>query len=112
MSRSTSEGSRELARPDRRFRRTAGRRWSAFGRVVALSGTSPSAHAARRESAGQVADALATLKPEHAEVIRLRTMHGLDWAEVAERMNRSYDAARLLWLRAVDALRPKLEDRS
>jgi RNA polymerase sigma-70 factor (ECF subfamily) len=84
----------------------------AFGRVVALSGTSPSQHAARKELVGRVADTLATLKPEHAEVIRLRTMRGLGWAEVAERMGRSYDAVRLLWLRAVDALRPRLADES
>ncbi|MHC4451284.1 MAG: sigma-70 family RNA polymerase sigma factor [Planctomycetota bacterium] len=81
-----------------------------MGRVVAFSGTSPSRQAARRESVRRIADALLALKPDHAEVIRLRTMRGLGWAEVAERMDRSYDAARLLWLRAVEALRPQLED--
>jgi RNA polymerase sigma-70 factor (ECF subfamily) len=82
---------------------------TAFERVLALSGTSPSEHAVRQEQSRIVADALAELAPDHEEVVRLRTMRELDWGEVAKRMGRSYDAVQKLWFRALKKLRPLLE---
>ena len=84
----------------------------AFGRVLQLSGTSPSQHAVRRETTALVADALAKLSEDHLKVITLRTMRGLEWEEIAERMGRSYDAVRQLWVRALKTLRPQLEDKA
>ena len=82
----------------------------AFAHVLALSGTSPSDRAVRHETAALIADALAELSEDHQEVISLRTMRGLEWEEVGQRMGRSYDAVRQLWVRALKALRPRLED--
>ena len=82
----------------------------AFGKVLALSGTSPSQHAMREERGVRIADALARLSEDHACVIELRTMRDLEWTEVAERMGRSYDAVQKLWFRALKKLRPLLKE--
>ncbi|HEV3446910.1 MAG TPA: sigma-70 family RNA polymerase sigma factor [Gemmataceae bacterium] len=71
--------------------------------------SSPSAQAQRREHATLVADQLARLSADHREVIVLRNLEGLPFAEVARRMGRSAGAARVLWVRAVDQLRRLLE---
>ena len=82
----------------------------AFGKVLALSGTSPSQYAMREERSVRVANALAQLSEDHARVIELRTLRGLEWTEVAERMARSYDAVQKLWFRALKKLRPYLKE--
>jgi RNA polymerase sigma-70 factor (ECF subfamily) len=82
------------------------------GRVeAALVGrhSSPSGPAQRRERAALVADHLARLAPDHREVIVLRNLEGLPFAEVGRRMSRSAGAVRVLWVRAVDELRQLLE---
>jgi len=84
----------------------------AFGKVLELSGTSPSRNAMREEQSARIADALARLSDDHAQVIQLRTMRELEWNEVAERMGRSYDAAQKLWFRALRKLRPLLKESS
>jgi RNA polymerase sigma-70 factor (ECF subfamily) len=58
-----------------------------------------------------LADALADLAPDHREVIMLRSLQELEWDEVAQRMERSEGAARLLWTRALTSLRPRIEAR-
>jgi RNA polymerase sigma-70 factor (ECF subfamily) len=80
-------------------------------RALAADQTSPSAAAARREDGVALADALATLRPEHREVILLRNLEGLDWPQVAERMGRTPDAARMLWGRALASMRPLVKGR-
>jgi RNA polymerase sigma-70 factor (ECF subfamily) len=82
------------------------------GRIeAALVGrhSSPSGHAQRRERAALVADHLAQLSADYREVIVLRNLEGLPFAEVARRMGRSAGAVRILWVRAVDQLRHCLE---
>jgi RNA polymerase sigma-70 factor (ECF subfamily) len=71
--------------------------------------SSPSGHAQRRERATLVADQLARLGADHREVIVLRNLEGLPFAEVARRMDRSPGAVRVLWVRAVDQLRRLLQ---
>jgi RNA polymerase sigma-70 factor (ECF subfamily) len=71
--------------------------------------SSPSGQAQRRERAGLVADHLARLPADYREVIVLRNLEGLPFAEVAQRMGRSAGAVRVLWVRAVDHLRHLLE---
>lgn len=71
--------------------------------------SSPSAQAQRRERATVVADHLARLAPDYQEVIVLRNLEGLPFAEVAERMGRTPGAVRILWVRALDQLRRSLE---
>lgn len=71
--------------------------------------SSPSAQAQRRERAAVLADALARLPRDYQEVIVLRNLEGLPFTEVAQRMNRTSGAVRILWVRALDQLRQILE---
>jgi RNA polymerase sigma-70 factor (ECF subfamily) len=71
--------------------------------------SSPSSQAQQRERAALVADHLARLPADYREVIVLRNLEGLPFADVARRMGRSAGAVRVLWVRAVDQLRQLLE---
>jgi RNA polymerase sigma-70 factor (ECF subfamily) len=75
---------------------------------LARSQSSPSGVAIRKERALLLADALARLPPDYREVLVLRHLEGLDFAEVAIRLNRSAGAARVLWTRALKKLREEL----
>jgi RNA polymerase sigma-70 factor, ECF subfamily len=81
----------------------------ALGKLLVDDSPSPSNVCQQRELAVVVADALAQLSDDHREVIVLRNIVELDWSGVAERMDRSVDAARFLWTRALKQLRPLLE---
>jgi RNA polymerase sigma-70 factor (ECF subfamily) len=70
--------------------------------------SSPSQRAARREEAVLLADALAKLPADYAELIVLRHLQGLPFAEVAHRMGRSVDSVEKLWIRALARLRQLL----
>lgn len=70
--------------------------------------SSPSQQAARREQAVLLADALGRLSEDHREVIILRQLEGLSFSEVAERMERSTEAVKKLWVRALGSLRRTL----
>lgn len=70
--------------------------------------SSPSQHAARREEAVLLADAIARLPSDYGEVIVLRHLQGLPFAEVAGRMGRSVDSVEKLWVRALARLRRSL----
>jgi RNA polymerase sigma-70 factor (ECF subfamily) len=52
-----------------------------------------------------LADRLAQLPDDYREVLVLRNLQGLPFEEVAERMERSVGAVRMLWLRAIEKLR-------
>jgi RNA polymerase sigma-70 factor (ECF subfamily) len=66
---------------------------------------SPSMAAQQREDSVLLADRLAKLAPDYREVLVLRNLQGLAFEEVAQRMDRSTSAARMLWLRAIEKLR-------
>lgn len=68
-------------------------------------GSSPSAPVRRRELADLMAERLARLAAPYRDVLVLRNLEGLSFAEVARRMGRSIGAVRVLWLRALDKLR-------
>lgn len=70
--------------------------------------TSPSLAAMRRERSVLLANALALLPDDYREVLILRDLEGLDFAEVAQRMKRSSGAVRVLWTRALKKLRDEL----
>lgn len=70
---------------------------------------SPSAQASRREQAVILADALQRLSADYREVIVLRNLEGLSFDEIAERLDRSAGAARMLWMRALEKLQRLLE---
>jgi RNA polymerase sigma-70 factor (ECF subfamily) len=67
--------------------------------------SSPSQRAARREETVRLADALARLPEDYGEVIVLRHLQGLPFADVAQQMNRSIDSVEKLWVRALARLR-------
>jgi len=70
--------------------------------------SSPSQQAARREQAVLLADVLGQLPDDYREVIILRHLEGLPFAEVAARLGRSTDSIKKLWARALARLRDLL----
>lgn len=75
---------------------------------LASPGSSPSQQAARREQEVLLAEVLARLPDDYREVIVLRNLEGLSHEEVAQRMDRSPGAVRMLWVRALARLREEL----
>jgi RNA polymerase sigma-70 factor (ECF subfamily) len=55
-----------------------------------------------------LADALGQLPEDYREVIILRHLEALPFAEVAARMGRSEDSVQKLWVRALASLRRSL----
>jgi RNA polymerase sigma-70 factor (ECF subfamily) len=76
-----------------------------WGLGLVAEHSSPSQRAARREEAVLLADALEKLPPDYAEVIILRHLEGLPFAEVAQHMGRSVDSVEKLWVRGLVQLR-------
>lgn len=72
---------------------------------LVAAGSTPSQHASRHEQAVLLADALKQLPPDYREVIILRDLEGLPFADVARRMERSEDSVQKLWVRALTNLR-------
>ncbi|QDU23849.1 sigma-70 family RNA polymerase sigma factor [Urbifossiella limnaea] len=80
-----------------------------IARGLSHPGTSPSESAARREDLARLGDALERLTPDYRDVILLRQLEGLPFAEVARRMGRTEDAVQKLWVRGLVALRRALD---
>ena len=78
------------------------------GGFVASTST-PSQHVSRREQAVLLADALDRLPADYREVIILRHLESLPFAEVAFRMGRSEDSVQKLWVRALASLRRSMD---
>lgn len=76
---------------------------------VPNSGTSPSEAAVRREAVMRLADALEQLPADYRDVILLRQIEGMPFAEVAARLGRTEDSVQKLWVRGLDALRKILD---
>jgi RNA polymerase sigma-70 factor (ECF subfamily) len=72
--------------------------------AVAREGT-PSEQAVQRETYVQLSLAVDQLAPDYRQVIDLRNLEGLSFAEVSEKMGRSVDSVEKLWSRAVGKLR-------
>jgi RNA polymerase sigma-70 factor (ECF subfamily) len=79
-----------------------------LGAALAAPGSSPSDRAGRHEMELRLADALARLPADYAEIILLRNVEGLPHEEVARRMGRGVGAVRMLWVRALARLRQEL----
>jgi RNA polymerase sigma-70 factor, ECF subfamily len=77
--------------------------------LLAQEAESPSRCATRREDEIQLADTLARLPADYRDVIVLRHIEGLSFEQVAQRMDRSAGAVRMLWLRALKKMREALE---
>lgn len=82
-----------------------------FQALVVSQEESPSTDLQRQESESALAEVLAELPDDYRELIRLRHIEGLPFAEVAERMERTSGAVRMLWLRALKQLREEFAKR-
>ncbi len=80
-----------------------------LGAALAAPGSSPSERAGRHELELRLADALARLPADYAEIIILRNVEGLSHEEAAGRMGRNPGAVRMLWVRALARLRQELD---
>lgn len=72
---------------------------------LADSGSSPSAQAIRHEEAALMAEALAGLPDDMQQVLLGRHVDGLSHAAIAQRLDRTEQAVRMLYLRALRRLR-------
>jgi RNA polymerase sigma-70 factor, ECF subfamily len=81
------------------------------GGLIVLQGT-PSEHVLRREQSVLLAQALLRLPEDYREVIVLRHLEELPFAEVAARMGRSVDSVEKLWVRSLGRLRRALGETS
>ncbi|MGQ0637492.1 MAG: sigma-70 family RNA polymerase sigma factor [Planctomycetaceae bacterium] len=77
--------------------------------MVALNST-PSQQVIRREQGLLLAEALARLPDNYREVLVLRHLEELTFPQVAERMDRTLNSVKKLWVRAVALLRRSLRD--
>lgn len=76
--------------------------------LLAGAGASPSREAVRNESVFLLAEHMQQLPDDYREVLLLRHLEGLPFADVAQRMGRSAGAVRMLWLRALELLRQRM----
>jgi RNA polymerase sigma-70 factor (ECF subfamily) len=71
----------------------------------APSDTDQLLHFEQRE---RVENAMNKLSEDHRAVLRLRVWEGLKWEEIGQKLNRSADASRQLFARALDSVRGDL----
>jgi RNA polymerase sigma-70 factor (ECF subfamily) len=76
--------------------------------AVPAGDPSPSQHMVANEERMQLLAALDRLPEHYREVIELRHKEGLDYQEIGNRLQRSAEAVRKLWARAVDLLQQDL----
>jgi len=72
--------------------------------------STPSSGFLKSEQRQKVHEILANLKPDHAEVIRLRNIVSLSYKEIGERMNRSEKSVSQLWYRAMVNFEKRLRE--
>jgi RNA polymerase sigma-70 factor (ECF subfamily) len=70
--------------------------------------SSPSAHLSKEEQSIVLADALERLPKEYRDVIILRHFERLSFKQIADKLDRSPGAVRMLFARAIDRLRQEL----
>jgi len=96
-------------RRDLHLERALDRSSQALRAALATTGTSPSEGAARGERAVLLANAVERLPEDYRDVIILRHLRGLPFAQVAREMKRSPGSVEKLWARALGRLRHELE---
>jgi len=105
---------RGTIRRDTRLERTLNddldRSSRAIDRGLIAAHSTPSQQAARREQAVLLADALGQLPDDYREVIVLRQLQELSFAEVALRMGRTENSVKNLWVRALTRMRRVMRD--
>lgn len=80
----------------------------ALGESLPVAGHAPDGSAMRREDAATVKRLLARLPPDYQDVIEMRYWEGLSFPEIAIRLDRSPEAVRKLWYRALQRLDAEL----
>jgi len=75
---------------------------------IPANATSPSQHFARNEAFLQLASALETLPEDYRQVIVLRHVEGLPFADVARMMDRTVNSVEKLWVRALTKLKSNM----
>jgi RNA polymerase sigma-70 factor (ECF subfamily) len=78
------------------------------GRDLAAATPRASGPAIAQEEAEAFRSALQRLSPDYRQVILLRYQDQLSFEEIGNRLGRSPNAARMLWLRAVDRLKQEM----
>ena len=96
---------RRDVRLERQFAEDVDTSAAALDRALAQAGSSPSEAAVRRERAVLLADAIKSLPADYGEVIILRHLEGLPLSVVAQRMDRTIDSVKKLWVRGIAKLR-------
>jgi RNA polymerase sigma-70 factor, ECF subfamily len=81
---------------------------SQHGRELSGDIETPSVIMSKREEEIEVANALATLSEDYQDVVVLRNLQRLPFAEIAERMDRTPAAVQMLWGRAIKKLQEAL----
>lgn len=76
----------------------------------AAEGPTPSQHAARAEDAEALRSALDRLPEQYRQVILWRQWDELPFEEIATRLGKSVDAARMTWWRALERLQSELDE--
>jgi RNA polymerase sigma-70 factor, ECF subfamily len=79
-------------------------------RGLFAGGNSPSQSVMRREQGVILAEALAKLPEDYREIVMLRQLEDLSFADVATRMDRSVDSVQKLWVRALARLRTLMSE--
>jgi len=82
------------------------------GGLIELPHSLPEGSAIRHEDAHVLARAMARLSGDHRSVLHLRYWEGLSFPEIGERLDRSPDAVRKLWYRAVERLQDEINRES
>lgn len=77
-------------------------------RFLAADQRSPSGEAAAHEEQARLAEVLERLPADYRDVLVLRNLQELPFEEVANRLDRSPGAVRMLWVRALARLRDEL----
>ena len=78
------------------------------GAGLAADSLSPSGQAVAHEQAEALARAMERLPPDYRQVLALRHEEQLTFAQIGEQMQRTANAARMLWLRAVERLQKEM----
>ena len=76
--------------------------------ILVDQGSSPSANLNRYERTIVLADHLAKLPTDYQKVLIYRHCEGLPFKDIAERMDRTTGAIRMLWLRAIAQIREQM----
>jgi|SRR5579864_167713 len=78
------------------------------GAGLAADTLSPSGEAQAHEQSQALARAMKRLPPDYRQVLALRHEEHLTFGEIGQQMERTANAARMLWLRAVERLQKEL----